>query len=206
MFLFWYILGRVGKEDPCAGFGDGVLSSNANSFFYLGMAKGQDNLVHQTAAPYRRQIPLWGVALRPCACAVGLRRPKVRTRLCVLRRRFPSGARGVCDILGSGEHSSETAPLAQGLGAGASVSGSPSRGACWDQDPGKAGRSLRESCGAAVPGHSAACPLPPTFLPRVNTGGPAWLLHLRCSPSRSYARRPRGLWSPWTILSGQCPW
>lgn len=77
------------------------------------------------------------MALRPCACAVALRRPKVRTRLCVLRRRFPSRERGVCDILGSGEHSSETAPLAQGRGAGASVSGSPSRGACWDADPGE---------------------------------------------------------------------
>lgn len=163
-------------------------------FLLLGYGHGQDNLVYQTAVPYRRQVPLWGVALRPCACAVGLRRPKVRTKLCVLRRRFPSRARGVCDILGSGEHSSETAPLAQGRGAGASVSGSPSRGACWDPDPGKAGRSLLELCGAAVPGHSAARPAD------FPSSGQHWRTRRVASP----ALQPQPLLckkAPWSLVS-----
>lgn len=128
-----------------------------------------------------------GVALRPCACAVGLRRPQVRTGQCFLSSVPQCVARGVCDILGCGEHSSEPAPQAQErerfrvaeprrmLGPGPRVR----LGArCW-----------------ILAGQQPPVAAPP-FLPPAYTGAHAGLLLLRCSPRRSCATRLRGLWSP----------
>lgn len=132
-----------------------------------------------------------GVALQPCACAVGLRRPQVRTRLCVPRPPFPSvGSVGSVTFLGQG-NSRARLPRRR---LGASVSGSRSRGACWDQEPGQ-GWAL--AVGSVQGGR-------PRSQHRCNTGARAGWLHLRCSHSRSCARRPRGLRAPWAILSVQC--
>lgn len=131
------------------------------------------------------------MALLPCACAVGLRRPQVRTRLCVPRESSvpQCRARRDCLVTVLGRRT-----LERDRPAGAGARAFPGRRAAahaGTRTPGKAGRLLLEQCRTAAPGGCAAWP--PTFLPRVNAGAHAGLLYLRCSPSPSCARRPRGL-------------
>lgn len=135
------------------------------------------------------------MALRPCACAVRLPRPQVRTKLCVSRPSFPSVGRvGSVTFLGLGNTRARLPRWHKSAGQAGAFPGRRAAAHAGTRTPGKARRSLLEPCPALAPGRSAARPVD------FPSSGQHWRTHRVASP----ALEPQPLLcmkAPWSLVS-----